>query len=154
MLVCVFLGKTSIQWISQSTQRNISSDISRYVYITLAYDQEKLDAERYQAIFFPMICIRMSCRVPARRGLQQTARAGTRHGARNPLVCPQVDQTYRGASNLDKKSKKRNEPHTWFTVFTKTGWAWHATIYLHISDRDVLMICISTHGYQCIYMYY
>ncbi len=40
------------------------------------------------------------CRVPARRGLQRTARAATRHGARDPLVRPQVDQTYRGASNL------------------------------------------------------
>ncbi len=38
------------------------------------------------------------CRVPARRGLQRTAQAATRHGARDPLVCPQVDQTYRGAS--------------------------------------------------------
>ncbi len=35
------------------------------------------------------------CRVPARRGLQQTARAATRHGARDPLVCPQVDQIKR-----------------------------------------------------------
>ncbi len=40
------------------------------------------------------------CRVPARRGLQQTAWAATKHGARDPLVRPQVDQTYRGASNL------------------------------------------------------
>ena len=32
------------------------------------------------------------CRVPARRGLQQTAWAATRHGARDPLVRPQVDQ--------------------------------------------------------------
>ncbi len=39
------------------------------------------------------------CRVPARRGLQRTARAATRLGARDPLVRPQVDQTYRGASN-------------------------------------------------------
>ena len=38
------------------------------------------------------------CRMPVRRGLQRTARAATRHGARDPLVCPQVDQTYRGAS--------------------------------------------------------
>ncbi len=35
------------------------------------------------------------CRMPARRGLQQTTRAATRHGARDPLVRPQVDQTYR-----------------------------------------------------------
>ena len=34
------------------------------------------------------------CRVPARRGLQQTARALTRHGARDTLVRSQVDQTY------------------------------------------------------------
>ena len=34
------------------------------------------------------------CRVPARRGLQRTAQAATRHGARDPLVRPQVDQTY------------------------------------------------------------
>ena len=25
---------------------------------------------------------------------------------------------------------KRNEPHTWFAFFTKTGWAWHVTIYM------------------------
>ena len=31
------------------------------------------------------------CRVPARRGLQRTTRAATRHGARDPLVRPQVD---------------------------------------------------------------
>ncbi len=36
----------------------------------------------------------------SKTGLQQTARAATRHGARDPLVRPQVDQTYRGASNL------------------------------------------------------
>ncbi len=30
------------------------------------------------------------CRVPARRGLQQTARAATRHGARDPLVRPHI----------------------------------------------------------------
>ena len=33
------------------------------------------------------------CRVPARQGLQRTARAATRHRARDPLVRPQVDQT-------------------------------------------------------------
>ncbi len=32
------------------------------------------------------------CRVPARRGLQRTAWAATRHGARDPLVRPQVEQ--------------------------------------------------------------
>ena len=31
------------------------------------------------------------CRVPARRGLQRTARAVTRHRGRDPLVRPQVD---------------------------------------------------------------
>ncbi len=41
----------------------------------------------------------IDCHVPARRGLQQTAWAATRHGARDPLVRPQVDQTYWGASN-------------------------------------------------------
>ena len=45
-------------------------------------------------------CNAIYCRVPARRGLQRTAQAATRHGARDPLVRPQVDQTYRGASNL------------------------------------------------------
>ncbi len=38
--------------------------------------------------------MRQYCRVPARRGLKRTARAATRHGARDPLVRPQVDQTY------------------------------------------------------------
>ncbi len=64
----------------------------------------------------PEECAVIYCRVPARQGLQRTARAATRHGARDPLVRPQVDQ-------------KRNEPHTWFTFFTKTGWAWHVTIW-------------------------
>ncbi len=36
--------------------------------------------------------ISLYCRVPARRGLQQTARATTRHRARDPLVRLQVDQ--------------------------------------------------------------
>ncbi len=31
-------------------------------------------------------------------------------------------------NHLDKKFK-RNEPHIWFTFFTKTGCAWHVTIY-------------------------
>ncbi len=44
------------------------------------------------------------CHVPARQGLQQTARAATRHGA------------------------KRNEPHIWFAFFTKTGWALYSYI--------------------------
>ena len=35
------------------------------------------------------------CRVPAGRRLQRTARAATRHGTRDPLVRPQVDQTYK-----------------------------------------------------------
>ncbi len=47
----------------------------------------------------------MSCRVPARRGLQQTARAATRHMARDPLVRPQVD------SYLDKNLKKKRTAH-------------------------------------------
>ncbi len=67
----------------------------------------------------------MYCRVPARRGLQRTTRAATRHGARDPLVHPQVDQTIK----LDNYLDKRNEPHIWFAFFTKTGWAWHVAIY-------------------------
>ena len=47
------------------------------------------------------------CRMPARRGLQQTAQAATRHGARDPLVRPQVDKL---DNHLDKNFK-RNEPH-------------------------------------------
>ncbi len=47
----------------------------------------------------------MSCRVPARRGLQRTARAVTRHGARDPLVRPQVD------NHLGKNFKKKRTAH-------------------------------------------
>ncbi len=59
----------------------------------------------YQLTFSTFQCtkvllVEIYCRVPARRGLQQTTRAATRHGARDPLVGPQVDQTYMGASNL------------------------------------------------------
>ncbi len=61
------------------------------------------------------------CCAPARRGLQQIARAATRHGARDPLV--------KLGNYLDIKILKRNEPHIWFAFFTKTGWAWHVTIY-------------------------
>ncbi len=32
--------------------------------------------------------------LPVGRGLQRTAQAATRHGTRDPLVRPQVDQTY------------------------------------------------------------
>ncbi len=46
------------------------------------------------------MCI-LYCRVPAR--LQQTARAATRHGARDPLVRPQVDKL---DNHLDKKNLK------------------------------------------------
>ncbi len=45
------------------------------------------------------------CRVPARHGLQRTTRAATRHWAREPLVRPQVDQTW------------KNKSHTWFALF-------------------------------------
>ena len=39
-------------------------------------------------------------------------RAATRHGARDPLVRPQVDQTYWGASIITYTTFfKRNEPH-------------------------------------------
>ena len=58
--------------------------------ITLKYNLGK----HYNVLQF------LYCRVPARRGLQRTARAATRHRARDPLVRPQVDQTYRGESNL------------------------------------------------------
>ncbi len=59
------------------------------------------------------------CRLPARRGLQRTARAATRHGARDPLVRPQVDQ-------------KRTNCTFDLPFLTKTGWAWHVTIYLKL----------------------
>ncbi len=53
------------------------------------------------------------CCVPARRGLQRTARAATRHVDRDPLVRPQVDQTYisKLGNHLDKNFKK-HESHT------------------------------------------
>ncbi len=54
---------------------------------------------------FLYLLIPIYCLVPARRGLQQTARAATRHGARDPLVRPQVDQTY----SWDKSRIKAGE---------------------------------------------
>ncbi len=45
-----------------------------------------------------LIIIIIYCHMPARRGLQQPARAATRHGARD-------------------KNFKRNEPHLWFPSF-------------------------------------
>ncbi len=91
------------------------------------------------------------CRVPARWVLQQTnpgLRAVTRHGARDPLVRPQVDQTCKPdqafAANdlihvkhltwlfshnyLYKNLKKKRITHL-IRFFTKAGWAWHVTIY-------------------------
>ncbi len=38
--------------------------------------------------------------MPAKQGLQQTAQAATRHGARDPLVRAQVDKL---DNHLDKK---------------------------------------------------
>ncbi len=44
--------------------------------------------------------------MPARRGLQQTAQAATRHRAKDPLVHPQVDQTY--IDKLDNHLDQKN----------------------------------------------
>ncbi len=69
------------------------------------------------------------CRVPARRGLQRTARAATRHGARDPLGRPHVDQTYSNLGNhLDKNFKRTNRTFD-SPYLIKKGWAWHGTIY-------------------------
>ncbi len=35
---------------------------------------------------------------------------------------------------------KRYEPHTWFAFFTKTGWAWHVTIYCVIHESHMLKV--------------
>ncbi len=59
---------------------------------------------------------RIYCRVLARRGLQRTARAATRHGARDPLVRPQVDQ-----KPPRQKLKKARMAYLIRLIFTKTG---------------------------------
>ncbi len=53
--------------------------------------------------------------MPARRGLQRTARAATRHGARDPLVRPQVDQNFKKGTNRTFDSPfllRQGEPGT------------------------------------------
>ncbi len=56
-------------------------------------------------------------------GLQQTALAATRHGARDPFSVHRW---------------KRNEPHTRFAFFTKAGWAWHVTIYIGFTSTIII----------------
>ncbi len=67
------------------------------------------------------------CRVPARRGLQQTARGSDKtqgQGSFGPST-----------GGPDIKILKRNEPHIWFAFFTKTGWAWHVPTSRWISSQ-------------------
>ncbi len=71
-------------------------------------------------------------RVPARRGLQWTARAATRHGARDPLVRPQVDN-YLARDNYVKIKKKEERTEHW-TCFSKTGWTGHVTICILVVE--------------------
>ncbi len=67
---------------------------------------------------------RLYCRVPAKRRLQLTARAATRHGARDPLVRPRGPDLQGSLQPAELRIA-----HLIRLIFTKTGWAWHVTIY-------------------------